>query len=127
MLTSHVKHGTKASNCFIPGRINSSRGGKIAGISPFFPAVKARPFRHGLAALDAFPLKLWTQLAGKRLRKLPRELLGYGDPKGYRPLREEIASYLGTARAVRCEPEQVVIVAGSQQNLPGGPRPARSR
>jgi GntR family transcriptional regulator/MocR family aminotransferase len=75
------------------------------------------PFRHGLPALDAFPLKLWTQLAGKRLRNLPRELLGYGDPKGYRPLREAIASYLGTARAVRCEPEQVVIVAGSQQAI----------
>ncbi|HEY8184877.1 MAG TPA: PLP-dependent aminotransferase family protein [Pyrinomonadaceae bacterium] len=32
-------------------------------------------------------------------------------------MREAIAWYLGTARAVRCEPEQVVIVAGSQQAI----------
>ena len=107
----------KASNGGVPARTTSGRGREIAGISPFFPAVKAKPFRHGLPALDAFPLKLWTQLAGKRLRSLPRDLLGYGDPKGYRPLRDAIASYLGTARAVRCEPEQVVIVAGSQQAI----------
>ncbi len=107
------KMGTRAGR----GRVPSNRGQKIACISPFFPAVKPRPFRHGLPALDAFPLKLWTQLAGKRLRNLPRELLGYGAATGYRPLREAIASYLGTARAVRCEPEQVVIVAGSQQAI----------
>jgi len=107
----------RASNAGVPARTTSRRGQEIAGISPFFPAVKAKPFRHGLPALDAFPLKLWTQLAAKRLRSLPRDLLGYGDPKGYRPLRDAIASYLGTARAVRCEPEQVVIVAGSQQAI----------
>ena len=107
----------KAGNCDVSAQTTSSRGREIASISPFFPAVKARPFRHGLPALDAFPLKLWTQLTGKRLRKLPRDLLGYGDSKGYRPLRDAIASYLGTARAVRCEPEQVVIVAGSQQAI----------
>ena len=84
----------------------------------FFPAVKALPFRHGLPALDAFPLKLWTQLAGKATSQLCQpNLLGYGDPKGYRPLREAIAWYLGTSRAVRCEADQVVIVAGSQQAI----------
>lgn len=98
-------------------RALSSRGRKIGRLSPFFPPVQPLPFRHGLPALDAFPLKLWTQLAGKRLRNLPTNMLGYGDPKGYRPLREAIAGYLGTARAVRCEPDQVVVVAGSQQAI----------
>ncbi len=95
----------------------SRRSRKIEVLSPFFPPVKPLPFRHGLPALDAFPLKLWSQLAGKRLRTLPTDLLGYGDPKGYRPLREAIAGYLGTSRAVRCEPDQVVVVAGSQQAI----------
>ena len=44
-------------------------------------------------------------------------MLGYGDPAGYRPLREAIAAYLGAARAVRCTADQVIIVAGSQQGL----------
>ena len=91
-------------------------GARLDG-SHRFPPVQPLPFRHGLPALDAFPLKLWTQLAGKRLRSLPTNLLGYGDPKGHRPLREAIAAYLGTARAVRCEPDQVVVVAGSQQAI----------
>ena len=102
-----------------PGRASvlSKRGQKMAAIAPFFPPVKAKPFRHGLPALDAFPLELWTRLAAKRLRHFPRALLGYGDPTGYRPLREAIVAYLGTSRAVHCEPEQVVVVAGSQQAI----------
>ncbi len=50
-------------------------------------------------------------------RGLPSALLGYGHPSGYRPLREEIAAYLGAARAVRCVWEQVIVVSGSQQAL----------
>ncbi len=33
------------------------------------------------------------------------------------PLRKSIAAYLGSVRAVKCEPEQVIIVTGSQQAL----------
>jgi GntR family transcriptional regulator/MocR family aminotransferase len=32
-------------------------------------------------------------------------------------LREAVASYLRTARAVRCEADQIIIVSGSQQGL----------
>lgn len=41
----------------------------------------------------------------------------YGSAAGYRPLRDAIANYVQLARGVRCEPEQVIIVAGSQQGL----------
>lgn len=101
----------------VRGATLSGRGREIANISPFFPPVKAKPFRHGLPALDSFPLKLWAQLAGRRLRRMRPELLGYGDPAGYYPLREAIVSYLATSRAVHCAPEQVVIVGGSQQAI----------
>ena len=43
--------------------------------------------------------------------------MAYGDPMGYRPLREVIAEYLGAARAVRCSPDQIMVVSGSQQGL----------
>ena len=36
---------------------------------------------------------------------------------GMRDLREAIASYLGTARGVRCDAQQIMIVSGSQQAL----------
>ena len=75
----------------------------------------ARPFRPGLPGLDAFPFDLWTRLVARRWRRVPRQLLDYGDPAGHAPLREAIAAYLGEARAVRCEASQVIVVTGAQQ------------
>jgi len=43
------------------------------------------------------------------------DMLNYGDPLGYEPLRREIALYLADARGVRCEPSQVIIVSGAQK------------
>jgi GntR family transcriptional regulator / MocR family aminotransferase len=43
--------------------------------------------------------------------------MAYGDAMGHLPLREAIANYLGTVRAVRCEPSQIAITTGSQQGL----------
>jgi len=43
--------------------------------------------------------------------------MAYGDAKGYVPLREAIAEYLGAVRAVRCEASQVLVTTGSQQGL----------
>jgi GntR family transcriptional regulator/MocR family aminotransferase len=101
------------------GRRLSQRGARLASMqvpTPRFPSgVKA--FRPGIPALDAFPYELWARLMARRWRRPQRALLGYGDPAGYRPLREAIAAYLGEARAVRCRAEQVIVVAGSQQAL----------
>ena len=76
-------------------------------------------FRVSQPALDRFPTEIWSRLIGRHARRL-RETLGslrYGDPMGHRPFREVLASYLGTARAVRCEADQIMVVAGSQQAL----------
>jgi GntR family transcriptional regulator/MocR family aminotransferase len=86
-----------------------ARGGLAGG------AITAHPFRPGLPGLDAFPFELWTRLVARRWRRVPRQLLDYGDPAGYGPLREAIATYLGEARAVRCEASQVIVVTGAQQ------------
>lgn len=75
-----------------------------------------RPFRPD-PAIDAFPIELWTQIASRRLRRATRTLLADDDPRGYRPLREALADYLGSARGVRCSPDQVIIVAGIQHGL----------
>jgi GntR family transcriptional regulator/MocR family aminotransferase len=86
------------------------------------PAANARSqpahaFRAAEAALDAFPITLWARIALRRLRGATRTLLADVDPRGYRPLREAVSNYLGTARGVRCTTEQVIIVAGIQQGL----------
>jgi GntR family transcriptional regulator/MocR family aminotransferase len=76
-----------------------------------------RAFRTGVPALDEFPFGVWRQLANKCWRTLSREALAYGEPAGYQPLRQAIAAYLGASRGVRCDPDQVIVVAGSQQAL----------
>ena len=76
-----------------------------------------RAFRVGLSALDAFPRKLWQHLLLRSWRQMPPELPAYHQPAGYLPLREAIASYLATARGVRCTAEQVIIVTGLQQGI----------
>ncbi|MBT2373261.1 PLP-dependent aminotransferase family protein [Pseudomonas fluorescens] len=66
----------------------------------------------GLPALDAFPRKLWTRLAGRQLRQAGLEGLVYPDPRGHAPLRAAIAAYLGISRGISCHPEQVFVCAG---------------
>lgn len=74
-------------------------------------------FSLGLPELSAFPFEDWARLLARRWRQPPREFLVGGDPSGYRPLREALAHYLGAARAVSCDPDQILIVSGAQQAL----------
>jgi GntR family transcriptional regulator/MocR family aminotransferase len=78
-------------------------------------------FLAGVPALDLFPAPLWAKLSARRWRGAVSDggarLLNYGNPMGYHPLRRAIASYVGLARGVRCEAEQVIVTAGAQQAL----------
>jgi len=78
---------------------------------------KMGPFSPGLPAINAFPRTIWTRLAERHWRNLPNASLGYRDLMGYKPLREAIARYLIVARGVHCDPDQILIVNGSQQAL----------
>ncbi len=97
----------------------STRGKKIAATRVGFPLDNRhpRPFAPCLPSVEDFPFQIWAKLAAHRLRRPVRSLLNYGEAAGFRPLREEIAAYLGAARAVRCEAEQVVVVSGAQQAI----------
>jgi GntR family transcriptional regulator/MocR family aminotransferase len=75
------------------------------------------PLAPGIPALDAFPAREWSRLLARRWRMPSNELMGGHDAAGYPRLRVSIAEHLGRARGVRCTPEQVVVVAGSQQGL----------
>jgi GntR family transcriptional regulator / MocR family aminotransferase len=80
-------------------------------------ATVARPLRLGNPDLNAFPRQLWARLTTKHWHNAHPALLGYGDPNGYLPLRAAIAEYVSRVRGVRCDPRQVMVVAGSQQAL----------
>jgi GntR family transcriptional regulator/MocR family aminotransferase len=74
------------------------------------------PLAVDCPALDHFPGEIFARLV-RRHATAPPELLAYGDPAGYGPLREAIVEYLRTARAVDCDAGQVLIVNGSQMGL----------
>jgi GntR family transcriptional regulator / MocR family aminotransferase len=78
---------------------------------------KFQPFQNGLTAVDKFPFEIWSRIAARVHRNPSREVLGYGDPQGYFPLRKAIAAHLRSARGVNCAPEQVIITSGAQQAL----------
>jgi GntR family transcriptional regulator/MocR family aminotransferase len=74
-------------------------------------------FNVGQPPVDRFPLKVWHRLVTRHSRRFDPALLHYGPAMGLLRLREQIAAYLRTARAVRCEADQIMIVSGSQQAL----------
>ena len=105
--------------------ISLSRYGTRLRDDFLYPA--ARPgfirFTHWRPDLERFPFGLWRKLVMRHLRAASHglespELFDYAaQPAGYQPLRREIAAYVARSRAVRCTPEQVIIVNGSQQGL----------
>ena len=94
----------------------SERGKVFAAFAPGVPRAPeaVRPFQPGVPALDSFPFDIWSKLVARHWRRPATSLLGYGEPQGHAPLRRAIASYLGLSRAVRCTPEQVIVVDGAQ-------------
>ncbi len=78
---------------------------------------EARAFNTGRTLIDARTAETWRSLTHRAVRRLGPDDLGYADPAGLIALRTNICEYLRAARAVRCEPDQIVITAGTQQAL----------
>ena len=76
-----------------------------------------RPFQTGRSLVDARTLEAWRRLSQRSLRRLGPHHLGYTDPRGLPRLRHSICEYLKAARAVRCEPEQILVTSGTQHAL----------
>lgn len=75
------------------------------------------PFGVSQVAFEHFPFPVWNRLITRQSRHSFAKSLDYGDPLGLKKLRTAIANYVRTARGVRCEDEQIMIVSGSQQAL----------
>jgi GntR family transcriptional regulator/MocR family aminotransferase len=98
----------------------SKRGERLVSALPPIGhqgAGKMLPFRCALPDLTSFPFDVWTRLLTKYSRNPSHDLFGYAHVAGYPRLREAIAAYLRSARAVKCEADQVIIVPGTQVAL----------
>lgn len=96
----------------------SARGLALASIAITGPRTaegEPRAFRPRRAPLDIFPVVTWTRLLRRQWRRSRPEVLDYGEPAGYQPLRSEIAAHVKATRGVRCSANQVIITNGGQQ------------
>src|SRR5260370_30998945 len=95
-----------------------ARRGSVLPRKESFPWMMHRgPFRVGQVAFDQFPMQVWSQLVARHCRSMDDRSTHYGSLMGCEGLRQAVANYLKTARSVRCEAEQVLIVNGSQQAI----------
>jgi GntR family transcriptional regulator / MocR family aminotransferase len=96
----------------------SARGRALGGViitGPRSEIGEPRPFRPRRPPLDTFPFALWARLVRRQWHAFRHTLLDYGEPAGYRPLREAVAAHLQGTRGVQCAAERVVITSGAQQ------------
>lgn len=106
-----------------PGQIKQARRRvskrclSLSSPAGFYRSRGFGPFTVSQIAFEHFPRAAWNRLITRHSRNMHARSLDYGDPLGLRDLREAIAAYLRTARGVRCEAREIVIVSGSQQGL----------
>ncbi len=68
-------------------------------------------------ALDHFPSRIWSNLIQRHCRSPHPGVWHNINPLGAEKFRDAICTYLRTSRGVRCDPQQIMIVSGSQQAL----------
>jgi GntR family transcriptional regulator/MocR family aminotransferase len=96
----------------------SARGQALSAVvitGPRNRTGEPRPYRPRRPPLECFPFALWARIVRRQWRTFQYELLDYGDPAGYRPLRESIAAHVEATRGVRCAADQVIVTSGAQQ------------
>jgi GntR family transcriptional regulator/MocR family aminotransferase len=109
------------------GRRREPKLPPMVGHVPLRPFFETHPILAGHAALDLstagasfdrFPTELWERVLKQAWRELTAEpgspALTYRGPGGDMRLRVALSELLGATRAVRCEPEDVLIASGSQ-------------
>ncbi len=65
---------------------------------------------------DDFPVLRWKRAVTRALLQR-QDRLTYADPCGLPELRQALQGYLGRARGIRCDADQIMVVNGSQQAL----------
>ena len=76
-----------------------------------------RAFHPRRPALDMFPLGTWARIVARQWRGARIGELDYGEPGGYRPLRDAIAEHIRVTRGLDCDARQIIVTNGAQQAL----------
>ncbi len=89
------------------------------------PALLPQPWRAraeidlspGVPDLSGFPRAAWLRAEKLVLEQASVTDLGYGDPRGSRWLRTELAGWLARTRGLRADPDDIIVVTGVAQAL----------
>jgi GntR family transcriptional regulator/MocR family aminotransferase len=128
---SRAGSGTFVSNSLSMQRNSTKDNGsrsasarEVSQRSLLIPRYENRPWRYGWGAFgvhqpafDRFPFEAWSRLVARHSRQRRPQVIHDTNPLGSERFREAICSYLRISRAVQCEPNQIMIVSGSQQAL----------
>ncbi|PAY10929.1 DNA-binding protein [Bradyrhizobium sp. UFLA03-84] len=93
------------------------RAARLAKVVTAFTPMPEIPFAIAVPGGAVAPDDNWRRLGNRVRASRAAAPASYGDPRGLMELRQAIADYVRKSRAVHCEPEQVVITAGTQQGL----------
>ena len=74
-------------------------------------------FAARTADASIFPMAAWRRGLMASAKAVTPGQLANEAPQGWRPLREQVARYLGAARGISCDADQVVILTGIRDGL----------
>lgn len=98
------------------GRLSTFWRRPAAPILDNTPSHSARfNFRLGVPDKTLFPFDTWRRLSARALRTFSKTPVMQAELQGSRKLREAISRHVSLARAVACQPEDIVVTTGSQQ------------
>lgn len=118
-LAGNVARGERKQARLRLSRFGSSVRGSIATVDTPLPRPVAPRYNfiYGRSDLETFPFALWRRLLLRQARKGSTRQFDYGTALGNAELRAAICAHLRRARAVVCDPSEVIVVNGSQQAL----------
>ena len=116
-LTSCHYHRAESANATSGPRLVSQRSALLPSRDSRQRLRGIGAFNLGQLSFDHFPFQVWSSLVARHSRSVTSTALNYSDPMGSLEFRQAIATYLRTSRAVHCQPEQIMVVSGSQQAL----------
>lgn len=86
---------------------------------PAFFSPEQRSYRYNFAVgtpdIASLPFETWARCARRATRGLRKADLIGGDTAGRAALRHAIAQHVSFARAIACEPNDIIVTAGAQQ------------
>ena len=96
---------------------NNLNNESINAAFPITSATYKYDFSSGQIDLDNFPYLQFKRILSRCIDINTNELLLYGEHTGDIGLKKEIAKYIYSSRGVKCNYNQIIISAGTQQSL----------